>query len=424
MSINEKFLNSVKRGTGATYLYIKENPEVDFSEEIIKAALKNYAYDAQCEGSRAEYVYGLIQLSGNQEKIRKAILKGLMREKKDTSNLVQLFDLATKYAKEGDAEAKALIYKRYRKDIIFGSDWVGQYNIVELDGVNGFLYVADVIGKELLADPENIVDYFFVDFVCEEYHIDAYKELEKAGAGNIYIKEYLEHILRNKENSGSGQGRKKVTYELLNERILSGRISPLNSFEANELSPEDIKRLADDFLKAESRKLKEKYLRVFSKVKYPYDFHDLLNLAKKRYLKSDRMVEYAAKSLKYFKAKEIRDFVMKVLPVAKYPDDYTPLLVSNYEEGDAVLLERLVHDSKDQDTLHRLVNSYIDIYRSNKIPESKGPLTAFYRYMTCGIHRYDIVKIMHENGVLPERIKQEILYDSFDDTREFGQSII
>ena len=50
--LKEKFKNAIKRGTGEAYLLMQENPEVDFSAEIIEAAIKNLAYDPAVEGSR------------------------------------------------------------------------------------------------------------------------------------------------------------------------------------------------------------------------------------------------------------------------------------------------------------------------------------------------------------------------------------
>jgi len=80
----------------------------------------NFAYDGQSEGSRALYVSELITLSKQQDRIREVILSRLATEDKDTWALVQLFDLATFFAKQGDATAKQAIYKRFYKKIING----------------------------------------------------------------------------------------------------------------------------------------------------------------------------------------------------------------------------------------------------------------------------------------------------------------
>lgn len=56
IEIKRRFFNSLKRGTGEAYLIINDNPLIDFSNYIIKGALRNYAYDGQSENSRAQYI--------------------------------------------------------------------------------------------------------------------------------------------------------------------------------------------------------------------------------------------------------------------------------------------------------------------------------------------------------------------------------
>src|SRR5690606_31751729 len=146
-NIKRQFFNALKRGTGEAYLIAKNNPTIDFSDYIIKGALRNYAYDGQSEGSRAQYVFDLTSLSDKKEKIRKAILKGLSTEQSHTWNLTHLFDLAKFFAQQGDNEARQAIYDRFLNNPIEGSDWVGYSEIIELDGLNGLIFIAEKFGK-------------------------------------------------------------------------------------------------------------------------------------------------------------------------------------------------------------------------------------------------------------------------------------
>ncbi|ANH80701.1 hypothetical protein A8C56_06670 [Niabella ginsenosidivorans] len=41
--IRRQFLNSLKRGTGEAYFIVKNNPKIDFSNQIIKGALYIFA---------------------------------------------------------------------------------------------------------------------------------------------------------------------------------------------------------------------------------------------------------------------------------------------------------------------------------------------------------------------------------------------
>src|ERR1044072_644132 len=120
-----QFKSSIKRGTGEAHLILQKNPNLNFSPEIIKAVLKPLSYDPQSEGSRAAYLWELIALAKQQDKIRTAILNGLANEQEDTWALVQLFDLAAYFAKQGDKTARQAIYARFFKKIIEGSGWCG-----------------------------------------------------------------------------------------------------------------------------------------------------------------------------------------------------------------------------------------------------------------------------------------------------------
>ena len=58
-NIKRQFYNSLKRGTGEAYLLVRDNPNIDFSNYLIKGALNIYAYDGQSEGDRAKYIFDI-----------------------------------------------------------------------------------------------------------------------------------------------------------------------------------------------------------------------------------------------------------------------------------------------------------------------------------------------------------------------------
>ena len=418
-TIKQRFKSSINRGTGEAHLIIQSNPTIDFSTEIIKASLTNYAYDGQSEGSRALYISELITLSKKQDKIRNAILKGLETEQKDTWALVQLFDLAKIFAKQGDKEARQAIYNRFFKKIIYGSAWCGYTSIIELDGLEGLKYIASTIGKSLEKNLDDWQDSSIIQHFQEDNpKIKAQHELEKASKENHFIKIYLDNIKRTENNRENHQQKRPiVNYKSVTEKINSKAIVPISPFAAKKLSKADIKKLADDFLNETDRIKLEKYMRVFDKVKYPYDYLPILEIAKSKNKKGDRLVEYATGALKYFSGNDIRKFAIECLSVTKSPSDYLDLLVSNYKNGDSKLLTRIADNCKSEDTIHNIVYGFINIYEANKTKECKEPLEAVYAKLTCGIHRQDIVKILIDNKVLSKQIKQEIKYDSVQEIR-------
>lgn len=197
--IRNQFLNSLKLGTGKTYLLLKRNPSIDFSGLIVKGAIKNFAYDSQSEGSRANYIFKLIQKSKQKEKITSTILTKLVSKKTDDYGLDQLCDLAVLFYKDGNLKAKDALYKRFEKNIIDGYEICGQSQMMEIDGINGVLKYAEIVGEMLSKDVDDYEESWRIDyFQKENKQIDVYKEIEKAGKENIYIDIFYKSILEHK----------------------------------------------------------------------------------------------------------------------------------------------------------------------------------------------------------------------------------
>jgi hypothetical protein len=244
------------------------------------------------------------------------------------------------------------------------------------------------------------------------------QELEEAGKENSFIKIYLNNIEKT-ESGWAAYQRPVINYKTVLERINnSTRRVPLNPLEAKRLAKNDIRKIADDFLK-ETRRIKlEKYMRVFDRVKYPYKYRPILEITKGRNKRADRLVEYAAGALKYFSGDEIRNFAIECLSNTKTPAYYLDLLVSNYKKGDSKLLTEIAKNCKTEEAVHSIVYGDINIYKANRTKECKEPLKTIYEMLTCGLHRKEIVKILIENNVLSKKIKQEIKFDSFIETRQ------
>lgn len=418
LTIKQQFKSSIKRGTGEAYLILQRHQTIDFSADIIKAALTNYAYDGQSEGSRALYISELISLSKQQDKIRKAILLGLATEQKDTWALVQLFDLATIYAKKGDNEAKQAIYKRFYNNAIEGSDWCGYDSILSLDGLEGLKYIASTIGKSLEKNPDDWEDNMIIQhFQDENPKVNVKKELEKASKENKYIKIYLDNIKRTETNRENYK-RPVFNLDTLRERIANSKYIFIPPAFTKGLTKAEIKIVANELLAEKDKPRIGKYLSIFSRIKFPYDYQLLMKLAKARVSNKDRIAEWAVESLKHFSGNDIRLFALEKLKQTNSPSTYTNLLINNYKKGDAKLLKSIADKCKTEDSIHDLVSSYVDIYETNKTKECKEPLESIYNKMNCGLHRKDIVKILITNKVLSDKIKQEIKHDSNEETRK------
>lgn len=99
----------------------------------------------------------LFQFQNRKTKFVKLFLQGLATEQNDTWNLTHLFAIAKLYAQQNDTEVKQAIYDRFLNNPIEGSDWVGAYEILKLDGLNRLFYVAEKFGKHIEQNPDSII---------------------------------------------------------------------------------------------------------------------------------------------------------------------------------------------------------------------------------------------------------------------------
>lgn len=419
MGIRRRFKSAIQRGTGETHLILKENPQVDFSKYIIEAAFYNLAYDTQCE-SRVEYIVELINLSPQKDKILNEIYYALEGEIKDEWSVEQLFDVAAHFAKHGDARARRAIYKAF--DTLAAEtdevDICGEDAVIEIDGIEGLKHVISAKGKILAENSEQWENSFRVDYFQEQNpSIDVYNELRKAGEVNTSIRKYLEEIEKNKFVREKWKS-PEYNYAYIREQIEHNKNVRIPTFARDNLTKAELKLIADDFLAEKDRSKQEKYLRVFAQIKFPYDYKPLLKIVKGQNSKNDRLIEFAVEALTFFSSPHIRSFAVEKLQKTNKPAIYTNLLVGNYKKGDWRLLKSIAEKCKNQDIIHSLAWSYIDIYKANPRKECKEPLEVIYGKLTCGLHRRDIVEILIENNVLSETICKEIEFDSDEDTRE------
>lgn len=419
-NIKRQFFNSLKRGTGEAYLLVKDNPKIDFSNHIIKGALNIYAYDGQSEGNRAQYIFDIISISKQKDKIRKAILQGLANEEEHTWNLTHLFALAKLFAEQDDIEVKQAMYGRFLNPSIEYSDWVGAYEILELDGLNGLLYVAEKFGKFIEQNPDDVQDDWIIKhFQDENKNIKVLEELQNKAKSNQFIRIYLENIKRTKATQAKHKT-KPTKYKNIIDEVLNSKPFISCNRKRNPTS-EEINQVAIQLISETDKSNIERLLDIFVCYKFPFDSQIILDFAKQKPTSKNRIVEYAIYALKHLKSKDIRNFALDKIQIAKNPIDYLEILVSNYKSGDFQLLSEIANKTKSEHKIEQLAGIYSDIFKANKTKECKEPLEILYNKMNCAIHRKGIVEILIENKVISDKIKQEIKFDCDLETRKLAE---
>ena len=190
----KKFLH---QGLGRVILFLMQHDAAPYREAILDACLHNRAYDPQVEGSRADYMHEVIELTGEVSDYRGEILKSLAssNEHWDTG---QLFGLAGIFARHGDGEARQAMYARFRADCAQGHE-VGIRALLELDNTDALIFIANYYGERLLAGADCDFDDYLLTAASYAGISEPWAVLRNAAAEHPPIQAYLTEVQRKLE---------------------------------------------------------------------------------------------------------------------------------------------------------------------------------------------------------------------------------
>jgi hypothetical protein len=148
----EQFAEWLFRGLGRPYLHLQDHDSTPYHEPLLHACLYNPVYDRQCEGTRAEYLFNLIALTRSPSPFHTHIIDAFATPDEDM-DFEQLFDFALIFAQAGNASARQLMYEQFSAYAGDGNDF-GATQLIDLDGIEGFRFVASRLGQVARDDPD------------------------------------------------------------------------------------------------------------------------------------------------------------------------------------------------------------------------------------------------------------------------------
>jgi hypothetical protein len=122
------------------------------------------------EGTRGWWLFKLLKRTGHVEDSREPILAKLKNATPETVpywDCCQLMVLAHVYADEGSKEAYQIIYEKFAEQL-YDPD-IGGPQIMMLDGLSGFLHVAEVVGARLKREVDFLDDGWLLYSADDEF---------------------------------------------------------------------------------------------------------------------------------------------------------------------------------------------------------------------------------------------------------------
>jgi hypothetical protein len=133
-----EFKRVLDLGLGRAVLYLREHVATSYHAAIAHACGHNTAYDAQVEGSRAEYLFDVLQATGKPDEYLDEILAALAAVTKHW-DADQLFDTALRFAQSDHARARDAMYEKFFRNEVdepfTGADALVRLGPVPIKGI-------------------------------------------------------------------------------------------------------------------------------------------------------------------------------------------------------------------------------------------------------------------------------------------------
>ncbi len=390
------------------------------------ACLHNMALFRQFEGSRAAYMLDVIEQTGEKAAYRDRILATLANLPPDVEDYdaEQLFDFARLFALQGDQQARQVMYaaflKPVSKDVCTGAP-----QIIELDGLQGFLFVAARLGQFALDDP----DFWDGDFLLRETEEKVGAEavaaaVKQAQVADPRIAAYMHIVLeRRSYRERHWQEQKpdpaKLSYEEIEETIYSRR-SGLQFLEiwGQHASERDLLKIAGKLQTEQDPNIVRRLLAVFRKGRFPLDYGLLFGLSQH----PDYLVAGPAISaLENISHPSVREFALDMIAQSIWTGWMTGLLNKNYQDGDWQLITEITQRNLDREEYHSLGFSVRDIFSAHPTPDSVAALLNLYEKGPCANCRVSVIKCLHQLQAIPPWMIEECRRDSNFYLREYAE---
>ena len=204
-----EFEKCLRAGLGRCILFLRDCKDREqYRAAVLSACLNDYAYDGQCEGTRARYTYELLSCFNDDEYFYSrtdARLASVFGGSDEYWGFEHLFDTVLQFAVHGNETAKGLIRKIYAEllnrlavktrkpyEVDYDAQWLDHIcmRAVEQGDIDTFLKIAADLGGLFKRTDEFDADYFdgFVFTADERYGKDNITAVLKGAAdpdGNI-----------------------------------------------------------------------------------------------------------------------------------------------------------------------------------------------------------------------------------------------
>lgn len=392
-------------------------------EPLLEACLHDQRFDGQVEDSRGDWLWKMVQAVGAAERFRVPILHALY-DLSDSRSATQVCELARCYAKQGDEAFRSQLYEIVAKRPFEDTPWLGEEEIIAVDGEQGFLFAARVRGRLLSGRDWEWDDDYLIHLAADRFGEGRVSALLEASS-DAAIRRFREGWQRDKQEK-----KERESLPSHRERM---RATPVEAvFQAAQSEDKcfwfrgwglqadesDLQAVLQRLWTVPNPSVLAKMLRIFSGRALPEFDARLIDLCRHE---DEEVQRWALRALKENEHPLIQDFARTELRSGVQDGSVVALFIKNYRKGDEYLILESMDFTEDECELHWLLMDVIKVLEKN--PEADCfPLGVIaYASTPCENCRFYAARLLHNQQVAPKWLSEECRYDSCKDCRELAE---
>lgn len=419
----KEFKAAMLRGLGRCVIAVRQDPE-KYREIVLWACKRNFAYDAQSEGTRSWYTYTMANAYPDKDTFIDAAAEALKKYRSHGGwDLLHLSELLMFFAQDGYESAQQAVEGKYQEILaaMFARKRRPNRVFHELSDLEQLGLVLAVDRKSFL----RIAGDFGRLYRERKYMYDGDFAWFFSSRGGQYRRD-METAARRDQNiacffrrESAGIAVREKLWEQRRNSFPDGLTGVrLSRWLANKADRETVERYAAAYREQMQPELRAKALEAFSGCPYPDDPQTIIADTKSE---CEGLRTTAWRALENIRHPAVRMFARNNAANGIRTAENLALLVTNYEPEDADLLEESLRELiavKDWDGVHAAgLDLYRAFYKGSGIPHPKHLLPLLYEYNPCSFCRESALAYMSKHRMLTKEILEECQFDSSYDIR-------
>lgn len=422
----KEFKEAMLRGLGRCVIAVQKEPE-KYRDLVMWACKRNFAYDAQSEGTRSWYTYTMANAYPDKETFINTAAEALKKYRPNGSwDLLHLSEILMFFAMDGYESARKALEEKYQ-EVLTGmfarkrrpnrvfhelSD-LEQLGLVLAVDSKSFLRIAGDFGR-LYREKKYMYAGDFAWFFSSKGG-QFRKNMEAAAQREENIACFLQRESADIAAREEQWEQRKASFP---EGLTGVRLS---RWLANKADQETVEQYVLAYREQVQPEMRAEALMAFSCCSYPDDPYSIIEDIQSN---CEELQNAAWRALENIRHPAVRAFALNnIANGIRTPENFA-LLATNYVPEDEEIMEELLQElitKKDWDSFHA---AGMDVYRAFRegsgIPHPKHLLPILYEYNPCSFCRESALVHLSKHRMLTQEMLEECQFDSNDDIRKMA----